>query len=70
MSIMPHFYAPGLRLFARPLTWKEWQAVMPVRIDASLSSSPAKHRWTLPRQIPRQTLLRVCVTFLSGIRLA
>jgi hypothetical protein len=41
MSILPHFFAPGLRLFDRPLTWKEWQAVMPVRIDASLSSSPA-----------------------------
>ena len=40
MSILPHFFAPGLRLFDRPLTWKEWQAVMPVRIDASLSSIP------------------------------
>jgi hypothetical protein len=23
---MPHFFAPGLRLFDRPLTWDEWRA--------------------------------------------
>jgi hypothetical protein len=38
---MPHFFAPALRLLERPMTWQEWRAVMPVRIDASLSSSPA-----------------------------
>jgi hypothetical protein len=41
VSIMPHFFAPALRLLELPMTWQEWRAVMPVRIDASLSSSPA-----------------------------
>lgn len=38
--IQPHFYAPGLKLLDRPMSWREWAAAQPIRIAASEAQLP------------------------------